>query len=102
MTARRVPRRPSLARLRTALHRSCSRRRPGELITLRAHAAVTRFRVGAPARTLSITRLVRTPGLGYRSTGMALALVRGGGVLLVACLAAACSVTRQRVDFAVR
>jgi hypothetical protein len=33
---------------------------------------------------------------------MALALVRGGGVLLVACLAAACSVTRQRVDFAVR
>jgi hypothetical protein len=34
---------------------------------------------------------------------MALAVVRGGGVLLVAaCLAAGCSVTRQRVDFAVR
>lgn len=34
---------------------------------------------------------------------MALRVVRGGGVLLVAaCLAAGCSVTRQRVDFAVR
>src|SRR5262249_51538950 len=34
---------------------------------------------------------------------MKLAVARGGGALLVAaCLAAGCSVTRQRVDFAVR